>query len=153
VDGLLSALSGVVRADLIVMEDTERVTRAIDEALGLIFHDLAAGGVPRPRVEPTKWQPWEPSESVMLFAADRGGIGVWLDLTLSDEHALAHLADQVQEWIVEELWRLGRPTNWPICAAHPATHPRQAVVGNGRAVWACPFGAPDSSPIGELPIE
>lgn len=125
------------------------MTRAIDEVLDLILDDLAAGGVPLPRVEPTTWQTWEPSESVMLFGADRGGTGVWLDLTLSDDQALAHLADQVQEWVVEELARIGRPTNWPICAAHPDNHPRQAVIEHGRAVWACPVGA-DSSPIGEL---
>jgi hypothetical protein len=127
------------------------VARAIDEVLGLVFKDLAATGVPLPRVEPTSWQTWEPSESVALFAADGTGMGVWLDMTLSEDQALAHLADQVQEWVVEELARLGRPTNWPICVAHPANHPRQAVVEHGRAVWACPVGAADSRPIGELP--
>lgn len=69
------------------------MTRAIDEVLDLILDDLAAGGVPLPRVEPTTWQTWEPSDSVMLFGADRSGTGVWLDLTLSDDQALAHLAD------------------------------------------------------------
>lgn len=142
-----------IRADRIAIEDTGLVTPAIDEVLDLIFNDLAGSGVPLPRVESTTWQTCEPSESVMLFAADRSGMGVWLDLTLSDDQALAHLADQVQEWVVEELARLGRPTNWPICAAHPANHPRQAVVEHGRAVWACPVGAPDSSPVGELPAD
>lgn len=127
------------------------MTRAIDEVLGLIFKDLAAGGVPLPRVEPSTWQTWEPSESVTLFAADGSGMGVWLDPTLSEDLALVHLADQVHEWVVEELARLGRATNWPVCAAHPANHPRQAVVEHGRAVWACPVGAAVSSPIGELP--
>lgn len=127
------------------------MTRAIDEALGLILSDLAAGGVPLPRVDPTKWQTWEPSESVLLFAADGSGMGVWLDLTLAEDLALAHLADQVQDWVIEELARLGRPTNWPICAAHPGNHPRHAVVEHGRVVWACPLGATASSPIGELP--
>ena len=127
------------------------VTPSIDEALALILRDLAAGGAPQPRVEQTTWQPWDPSESVMLFAADGSGMGVWLDLTLPDAKAVAHLADQVQEWAIEELARLGRATNWPICAAHPANHPRQAVVQHGCAVWACPAGGADSSPVGELP--
>ena len=133
------------------MEDNGWVTRAIDEVLGLILKDLAATGLPLPRVEPTTWQTSEPSESVTLCAADGTGMGVWLDLTLSEALALAHLADQVQEWVVDELARIGRPTNWPICAAHPANHPRQAVVEHGRAVWACPVGAAGSSPIGALP--
>lgn len=131
---------------------TDPVTLAIDEALSLILRDLAAGDVPLPRIEQTTWQSWQPSESVVLYAADGSGMGVWLDLTLPDAQALAHLANQVQDWAIEELWSLGRDTNWPICAAHPATHPRQAVVDHGRAVWACPAGIADSSPVGALPL-
>lgn len=112
--------------------------------------DLVAGGVPLPRIEPSRWQDWDPSESVMLFAADGSGIGVWLDLGLSQAHGLAHLADQVQDWAVEELARLGLPTNWPACAAHPTNHPLQATVEGGRAVWVCPGGGAASSPIGKL---
>lgn len=28
---------------------------------------------------------------------------------------IASMADQVQEWAVEELFSIGRPTNWPQC--------------------------------------
>ncbi len=111
-----------------------------------MFEDLTAGGVPLPHVEPKKWQTWDPSESVMLFAADGSGMGVWLDLGLSEAHRLAHLADQVQEWAVGELARLGRPTNWPVCAAHPVNHPLRATVEDGRAIWACPAGAATARP-------
>lgn len=86
----------------------------------------------------------------MLFAADQSGMGVWLNLGLPNDQALAHLADQVQEWAVEELARLGRPTNWPVCAAHPTNHRPLPVVEQGRAVWACPVGVAASLPIGEL---
>lgn len=126
------------------------VTRAIDGALDLIARDLVVGGVPLPRVEPTAWQDWDPSESVMLFAPDGSGMGVWLDLGLPAAMGLAHLADQVQEWAVEELARLGRPTNWPVCPAHPVNHPLRASVDDHRAVWACPAGDRPSSPIGGL---
>jgi hypothetical protein len=124
------------------------VSRAIDEALELISRDLSAGGVPLPRVEPTDWQACEPSESVMLFAADGTGMGVWLDLGASPAARFAHIADQVQDWAVEELARLGRPTNWPVCATHPVNHPLKATVEGGHAVWACPTGGAASSPIG-----
>ena|SRR5690348_5297343 len=127
-----------------------RMTRAIDEALDLIVSDLVAGGVPVPRVEPTARQDLDPSESVMLFADDGSGMGVWLDLRLPAAQQLAHLADQVQEWAVEELVRLGLPTNWPACAAHPANHPLQASVVDDRAVWVCPVGEHPSLPIGGL---
>ena len=124
--------------------------RAIDAALDLVIADLVAGGVPLPRVEATTWQDWDPSESVMLFAADDSGVGVWLDLGLPGAQGLAHLGDQVQDWAIAELARRGRPTNWPVCAAHPTTHPLSATVVDGQAVWACPAGGAAASPIGAL---
>ncbi len=137
-----------MRASYVVAEHTALVTRAIDVALGLIAEDLDAGGVPLPRVDPAPWQPWEPSESVTLLAADGTGMGVWLDLGLSRAEGLAHLADQVQDWAGEELGRLGRPTNWPACAAHPTSHPLRPRVQDGRAVWACPVAPAVWVPIG-----
>jgi hypothetical protein len=131
-------------------QHTVLVTRAIDVALELVALDLVAGGVPLPRIERRKWQDWEPSESVWLFAADGSGMGVWLNLGLSDADGLAHLADQVQDWAVEELARLGRPSNWPVCAAHPVNHPMRPVVEQGRAAWACPAGGGASVPIGDV---
>src|SRR4051812_11299584 len=89
-----------IQAEGTVVEHTGRVRRVIDEVLDVIFKDLAAADIALPRVEPTSWQTWEPSESVMLFAPDGSGMGVWLDLTLPDAQAMAHLADQVQEWVV-----------------------------------------------------
>jgi len=74
-----------------VVGHSGRVTREIDNALDLIFKDLTAASIPLPRVEPKTWQECEPSESVMLFAADRSGMGVWFDLGLDDDHALVHL--------------------------------------------------------------
>ncbi|MCU1633586.1 MAG: hypothetical protein JWM61_2238 [Micrococcaceae bacterium] len=41
---------------------------------------------------------------------------------------LADLADQIQEWVIEELWRSG--SSWPQCPRHPTTHPAQPVVGH-----------------------
>lgn len=129
---------------------TALVNRLIDALLDLIVKDLVAGDVPVPRVEPTTWQDWDPSESVMLFAADGSGMGVWLNLGLPQAQGLAHIADQVQDWAVEELARLGRPANWPVCSAHPVNHALQATVEGGQAVWACPTGSAAALPIGGL---
>jgi len=125
-------------------------TGSIEATLRVIAQDFVAGGVRVPRIGPTSWQTYEPSESVMLFAEDGSGTGVWVDLDMQEAHRLAHLADQVQDWAVEELARLGRPTNWPICPAPPGTHPMEASVEDSRAVWACPAGDDVSLPIGGL---
>jgi hypothetical protein len=64
---------------------------------------------------------------------------------------IASVADQVQEWAVEELWTIGLPTNWPPCPEHPHTHPLAAVVRDGDAVWMCPATEAVVSEIGRLP--
>jgi hypothetical protein len=64
---------------------------------------------------------------------------------------IASVADQVQEWAVEELWSIGLPTNWPPCPEHPHTHPLAAAVRDGTAVWRCPATEAVVSEIGQLP--
>lgn len=127
------------------------MTGALDRALALVLADFATTGAPPPRIDWVTWQTWDPSESAHLYAADGSGTGVWLDLGLPEQEALAHLADQVQDWAVEELCRLRLPTNWPVCPAHPDTHPQVAVAEHGRAVWTCPLGAARPTPVGGLP--
>jgi hypothetical protein len=63
---------------------------------------------------------------------------------------IASVADQVQEWAVEELCRVHRPATWPECTWHPDSHPMAAEVRNGRAVWTCPRSGHASDRIGSL---
>jgi hypothetical protein len=60
------------------------------------------------------------------------------------------VADQVQEWAVEELCSVGRPTNWPQCPRHPQSHPLVAVLREGLAVWVCPKTADVVCEVGHL---
>lgn len=39
---------------------------------------------------------------------------------------------------MEALWSEGEPAVWPRCPDHPDTHPLEAVVVDGTAVWVCP---------------
>jgi hypothetical protein len=57
------------------------------------------------------------------------------------------VADQVQEWAVEELCSVGKPTNWAQCPEHPLA----PVVSEGRAVWTCPKTGNVVAKIGHLP--
>ena len=63
---------------------------------------------------------------------------------------LARVADQVQEWAVEELWYLGRPATWPECPFHPESHPLEPAVIADTALWQCPKTAEPMGAIGEL---
>lgn len=62
---------------------------------------------------------------------------------------VASMADQVQEWAIEELWGQAS-TNWPACPQHPNSHPLKATTLGGSAVWVCPADGALISKIGML---
>lgn len=64
---------------------------------------------------------------------------------------VAMVADQFQDWAVEELCSMGRSTSWPECPIHPRSHPLAAVVDGTRAVWRCPKSEQVIAEIGALP--
>lgn len=59
----------------------------------------------------------------------------------SEEQLKAHIADRLQDYVVDALWTAGFPTSWPPCPDHPDSHPLRAVVLDEVAVWSCPKGA------------
>jgi hypothetical protein len=77
------------------------------------------------------------------------GTGIRAQLNAPESEQIAELADQVQEWIIEELWGTA-PTNWPPCPTHPTTHPLMARALDGVAVWCCPGDGEPSVRIGYL---
>ncbi|MFB9315698.1 hypothetical protein [Nocardioides plantarum] len=93
---------------------------------------------------------WESPHAVHLDFPS----GSWMihpgtdDQTPADE--LERLADQVHEWVVEELPGLRRPTNWPVCPAHPTTHPLEVRQVAGDVVWVCPRTEEAVARVGEL---
>jgi hypothetical protein len=86
----------------------------------------------------------------MLLNEEGHGLGLSVNEGDSPVQRLAHLADQVQEWAVEELWRQGLPATWPECPLHPNSHPLQPAVVDDKAVWSCPKDAEVVARIGEL---
>jgi hypothetical protein len=67
-----------------------------------------------------------------------GSQGIYVQVDISVPERLANLADQIQEWEVEELSAAGRPATWPECPQHPNTHPLAPDVRGDRAAWLCP---------------
>lgn len=70
--------------------------------------------------------------------------------SLPPPERLAGLADQLQEWEIEELAATRRPATWPQCPQHPDTHPLAPRARNDQAVWCCPASGQVISVIGAL---
>ena len=120
-------------------------------ALAPVLRDLDGPDGTRLRVGESDWADDVPgSAGMMLWDSGGSGTGIRVELGRPLADQIAFVADQVQEQAVEALWREGRPTNWPACPQHPATHPAAAVARDGRAYWICPVSRETISRIGGL---
>ncbi|MFI7273156.1 hypothetical protein [Streptomyces sp. NPDC049879] len=116
----------------------------LDEELAAVLRDIDAQCAVRPVVR--REASW-----LTLYAPDGSGAGLNEPCGTRPGERLADLADQVQEWAVEALWGAGLPAVWPVCPAHPDTHPLAAAVRDGEAVWSCPRTGAAVARVGELP--
>lgn len=124
-------------------------------ALQVVEHDLRIAGVPLPEVRDVPEQEWRHhahQPCAMLLAVDGSGQGVSCLVNDAPVEQLRSVADQVQEWVHEELCRLERSVAWPRCPTHPLTHPLSAVVIDEAAWWVCPLDRRGVSPIGQLGV-
>ena len=116
--------------------------KALRDALDVLLPEVQRTSGLRPFLE-------ERGGWVMLLNQDGQGQGVQLRGD-GEPDELAQLADQVQEWAVEELWSRGRSTSWPECPFHPNSHPLEPAVVAGAASWRCPKTAERIAAIGAL---
>lgn len=86
----------------------------------------------------------------MMYGA-QGGRGVAVSASATRAEQVSEAADHLQEWVVEECWQAGLPTNWPACPSHPDAHPLTPAVRAGSAVWLCPTDDHPVVAIGQLP--
>lgn len=120
------------------------------QALEPILRDLRRSGLHGPRIEDRDWTADTETTSAKLWSLDGSGSGVSVLLSATPSERIADIADQVQQWAIEDqLWRAGA-TNWPRCPAHPNTHPLKAAAVDDAAVWVCPQGHDVVAQIGEV---
>jgi hypothetical protein len=133
------------------LADSERgVIRA---AFAPVLRDLRATGaiVPEVREEAHDDRTAE-AVSAWVTSGDGSGMGVWVSLADSPAERVAQLAEQLQEWEVEQLCWAGRSATWPECPEHPGSHPLEPVVAGGIAVWRCPRSQRAAGTIGGLEL-
>jgi hypothetical protein len=123
---------------------------ALTEALTPVLRDLKNSGSVIPAVRDGEWSSFEGQVTAMLYGPDGSGQGISAMIGEPLPQRIASVADQVQEWAVEEPCSIGGPTNWPECPQHPDSHPLSAVVREGQAGWNCPKTGHVVSEIGQL---
>ncbi|WP_432489542.1 hypothetical protein [Kineococcus sp. SYSU DK018] len=122
----------------------------MDAALAPIMVDLQVPSGVVPTVGDREWQDDPGAASCWLRSSDGIGMGVWVQTGQPFTVQVLTLADQVREWAVEALWKLGRPASWPACPYHPDRHPLVAREHDDQAVWVCPVLDAEVSTIGAL---
>ncbi len=125
------------------LTDAERVV--LQASIEPILRDLRNSGAIVPDVLPEAHDDAGPERVATWIqppgSADTrqvGSQGIYVRVDLSAPGRIANLADQVQEWEVEELSAAGRPATWPDCPQHPNTHPLAPRARGEQAAWCCP---------------
>ncbi|MFD5699926.1 hypothetical protein [Streptomyces lasiicapitis] len=117
-------------------------------ALAVVQRDLRATCAVQPIVR--EELDFDDAPLVVLYEADGSGVGVSVPEEQDAAEQLASLAEQVKDWAVEALASQLLPATWPECPHHPASHPLDAEVAEGVAVWSCPRTRRVVAPVGTL---
>jgi hypothetical protein len=132
------------------LTDAERAE--LRASLEPVLRDLRSSGAIVPRVLEEAHDDFGPG-CVCAWIQTLGGAGsrgIGVQVSLSAPERLADLADQVQEWEVEELAAAGRSATWPECPQHPDSHPLAPQARGDQAVWCCPASGQVIGVIGTL---
>src|SRR5690606_16004364 len=78
------------------------VDAVLRQALEPVLRDLKRGGLDEPRIEDCDWTGGSESTSAMLWGPDGDGSGVSVLRSASPAERIADIADQVQEWAIED---------------------------------------------------
>ncbi|MEU7580535.1 hypothetical protein AB0B50_23370 [Streptomyces sp. NPDC041068] len=124
--------------------------RALAVALDVVLRDVKATCAVQPIVHEERNFMGLGEDTIMLYAPGGSGQGVSVSEWQGPAEQVADLADQAQGWAVEELCAAGKPATWPECPTHPDSHPLEAGVVKGVAVWSCPRTRQVIAPVGSL---
>ena len=117
-----------------------------------VLRDMRSSGAIVPDIREEAHDDFGP-DCVCAWIQSPGGAGSQgfrVQVSLPAPERLADLADQLQEWEVEELAAAGRPATWPECPEHPGTHPLAPQARGDQAVWYCPASGQVITVIGAL---
>ena len=129
---------------------TDDARSQLQANLAPVLRDITATGAIVPEIREEAHEDLGPHMVSAWMQGPDGvtGSGLRVDMALPAAERLADIAEQVQEWEVEELAAAGRSATWPECPEHPNSHPLSPRVQDGAAVWVCPRNGRAEYPVG-----
>lgn len=82
--------------------DDVPVNEVLRQALAPILRDLRRAGLDEPRITDSDWTEDADYPSAMMWSLDGSGAGVSVSRSAVVFERIAEVADQVQEWAIEE---------------------------------------------------
>ncbi len=104
---------------------TEHEREVLQAAAAPVLRDMAASGVIVLDIQEQAHAD-RGAEAVCAWVRGLDGLrGMSISIRLAGLAAerVAELADQLQEFEIDELWLAGRSASWPECPEHPNSHP------------------------------
>jgi len=131
---------------------TEDELARLHETLAPLLRDIEmTGAIPLAIQEETYAGFDDDFVSVWAWHSDATGQGVFVPSERLSAERVARLAEQLQEWEIEELAAVGRSATWPECPNHPNSHPLEPMVSEeNTAIWRCPRDGQVICAIGSL---
>jgi len=131
---------------------TENESAVFRESVGPVLRDIEASGAILPRIKEETYEGvGDEFASVWVWGSDGTGMGLVMPSERLAAERSVRMAEQVQEWEIEELAAAGRSATWPECPDHPNSHPLDPMVDDqNRAVWRCPRSGDVICEIGTL---
>jgi hypothetical protein len=123
---------------------------SLADALGMVVRDLDRTGGIRLEVRDDPTYRLFGYETVWMLSEHPSRTGLSAPVEMGDAERVVHVADQVQEFVLEELGRLELPATWPECSEHPGSHPLEARLEDGGPAWVCPKSGHTVAGVGEL---
>ena len=120
------------------------------DALEPILRDIATLRAPAPMLRDENWTNDPTTAAARAWSLDGTGTGIYVSLNAPEPERIAAIAEQVQEWIIEQQWGTSA-SNWPPCPTHPDTHPLQVRMHDDRATWTCPTDGTSFWRVGSIP--
>jgi hypothetical protein len=134
--------------------DRDMIRTALAVALAPVLDDLASTCAVRFEVHDPDSGTRHPTPDGYadgwVWAPDGTGTGIRIEVDAPLADRVADTADRVQDAAIEALWYEGLSPTWPECPRHPNSHPLEAVVVLGRAVWRCPSTTDAVAEVGKL---